>query len=77
MFGFSIWELLIVLAIVLAIFGASRFKNLGSDLGEAIKGFRTAIKDDPAESLGDGSADSAASAKQAKTAESPTDKPNV
>ncbi|MEM7220326.1 MAG: twin-arginine translocase TatA/TatE family subunit [Pseudomonadota bacterium] len=49
MFGLSIWELLIILAIVLLIFGPSRLKNIGSDLGGAIKGFRTAIKDDGAE----------------------------
>ena len=46
MFGLSIWELLIVLAIVVLVFGTARFKNLGSDLGSAIKGFRSAIKDD-------------------------------
>ncbi|MGD8417679.1 MAG: twin-arginine translocase TatA/TatE family subunit [Pseudomonadales bacterium] len=44
--GFGIWELLIVLAIVLLIFGPKRLKNLGSDLGSAIKGFRTAVSDD-------------------------------
>jgi len=51
MFGLSIWELLIVLAIVILVFGPSRLKTLGSDLGNAIKGFRTAVKDDPAEKL--------------------------
>lgn len=43
--GISIWQLLIVLAIVLAIFGTKRFKNIGSDLGSAIKGFKTAVSD--------------------------------
>ena len=46
MFGFGIWELLVVLAIVVLIFGPKRLKTLGSDLGGAIKGFRTAIKDE-------------------------------
>jgi sec-independent protein translocase protein TatA len=43
--GISIWQLLIILAIVLVLFGAKRLRNVGSDLGEAIKGFRKAVKD--------------------------------
>ena len=43
--GISIWQLLIILAIVLAIFGTKRFKNIGSDLGGAIKGFKNAVSD--------------------------------
>jgi sec-independent protein translocase protein TatA len=46
MFGLGVWELLIVLAIVLLLFGHKRLKNLGSELGSAIKGFRSAVKDD-------------------------------
>jgi sec-independent protein translocase protein TatA len=38
-------QLLIVLAIVLAIFGTKRLRSLGSDLGSAVKGFRTAVND--------------------------------
>ena len=49
MFGFGIWELLIVLIIVLLIFGPKRLKSLGGDLGSAIKGFRTAVKDEEPE----------------------------
>ncbi len=44
--GISIWQLLIILAIVLVLFGAKRLKNLGSDLGSAIKGFKKAVKDE-------------------------------
>jgi sec-independent protein translocase protein TatA len=44
--GISIWQLLIVLAIVLVIFGTKRFKNIGSDLGSAIKGFKKSVKDE-------------------------------
>jgi sec-independent protein translocase protein TatA len=45
--GISIWQLLIILAIVLLIFGTKRLKTLGGDLGGAIKGFRKAMdKDD-------------------------------
>ena len=39
------WELLIILAIVLVIFGPKRLKSLGSDLGNAIKGFRSAMSE--------------------------------
>ncbi len=38
-------QLLIVLAIVLAIFGTKRLRTLGSDLGSAIKGFRSAVSE--------------------------------
>jgi sec-independent protein translocase protein TatA len=43
--GISIWQLLIILAIVLVLFGAKRLRNVGSDLGGAIKGFKTAMKE--------------------------------
>ena len=42
--SFGPWELLIILAIVLVIFGPRRLKTLGADLGNAIKGFRSAVK---------------------------------
>jgi sec-independent protein translocase protein TatA len=41
--GISIWQLLIVLAIVLLLFGSKRLGSLGSDLGSAIKGFRQSL----------------------------------
>ena len=43
--GISIWQLLIVLVIVLLLFGAKRLRNVGGDLGAAIKGFKSAVKD--------------------------------
>ena len=46
MFGLGMTELLVILAIVLLIFGPKRLKNIGSDLGGAIKGFRNAVTDD-------------------------------
>ena len=42
---FSIWELLLILVIVLVLFGGSRLRNLGSDLGSTIRGFRDAMKE--------------------------------
>ncbi|WP_446810411.1 twin-arginine translocase TatA/TatE family subunit [Methylomonas sp. 2BW1-5-20] len=43
--GLSIPHLLVVLAIVVLVFGTKRLKNVGSDLGDAIKGFRKAVKE--------------------------------
>jgi sec-independent protein translocase protein TatA len=43
--GISPWQLLIVLAIVLLLFGTKKLRNLGGDLGSAIKSFRGAVKD--------------------------------
>ena len=47
MFGLGVPELLIILAVVLVLFGPKRLKNIGSELGNAIKGFRTAVKEEP------------------------------
>ena len=51
--GISIWQLLIILAIVILVFGTKRLKNIGADLGNAVKGFRSAMssadKDDDGE----------------------------
>lgn len=41
--GISIWQLLIILVIVLLLFGTKRLKNIGSDLGDAIRGFRSSM----------------------------------
>ncbi|OAI02844.1 Sec-independent protein translocase subunit TatA [Methylomonas methanica] len=43
--GLSIPHLLVVLVIVILVFGTKRLKNIGSDLGEAIRGFRSAVKE--------------------------------
>ena len=42
---FSIWHWLIVLLIVVMIFGTKKLKNIGSDLGGAVKGFKDGMKD--------------------------------
>lgn len=44
--GISIWQLLIVLGIIILIFGTKKLRNLGGDLGGAIKGFKQAVNDD-------------------------------
>lgn len=54
--GLSIWHWIIVLVVVLLIFGTKRLRNVGSDLGEAVKGFKKGMKDDddkPVERLDD------------------------
>jgi len=44
--GISIWQLLIILVIVALIFGTKKLRNIGGDLGGAVKGFKKAINDD-------------------------------
>jgi sec-independent protein translocase protein TatA len=43
--SFSIWHWLIVLVIVLLVFGTKKLRNLGSDLGGAVKGFKDGLRD--------------------------------
>lgn len=43
--GIGIWQLIIILVIVLLLFGTKRLRNLGGDLGGAIKGFKGAMKE--------------------------------
>ncbi|MEC5396759.1 Sec-independent protein translocase subunit TatA [Uliginosibacterium sp. H1] len=43
--SFSIWHWLIVLVIVLLVFGTKKLRNLGEDLGGAVKGFKQGMKD--------------------------------
>ena len=44
--GIGIWQLLIILLIVVMLFGTKKLRNLGSDLGGALRGFKTAMKED-------------------------------
>lgn len=46
--SFGITELIIIMVIVLLLFGTTKLKSIGSDLGSAIKGFRSAVTDDEA-----------------------------
>ncbi|KAF0804726.1 twin arginine-targeting protein translocase [Alcanivorax xiamenensis] len=43
--GISIWQLLIVLAIVVLLFGTKKLRNIGNDLGGAVKGFKDSMRD--------------------------------
>jgi sec-independent protein translocase protein TatA len=42
---FSIWHWLIVLVIVMTVFGTKKLKNIGTDLGQAVKGFKDGMRD--------------------------------
>ena len=59
--SFSIWHWLVVLLIVVLVFGTKKLKNIGTDLGGAVKGFKDGVKD------GGASADSATPPVQVNT----------
>lgn len=44
--GISIWQLLIIVAIIVLLFGTKKLRTLGADLGESVKGFKKAMADD-------------------------------
>ena len=52
--GFSIWHWLILLIIVLLIFGTKKLRNIGADLGGAVKGFKDGMKSSTVESAPNG-----------------------
>jgi sec-independent protein translocase protein TatA len=47
--SFSIWHWLIVLVIVMLVFGTKKLRNMGSDLGGAVKGFKDGMKEETAD----------------------------
>ncbi|MFK7863711.1 MAG: Sec-independent protein translocase subunit TatA [Pseudohongiellaceae bacterium] len=47
--GIGVWQLLIILLIVFMLFGTKKLRNLGSDLGGALKGFKSAMGDEDKE----------------------------
>ena len=78
--GISIWQLLIVLVIVLLLFGTKKLRNLGTDLGGAVKGFRSTMKDganaeESSETEGEASQESLA--ESAEDADSDLDRENA
>ncbi len=70
--SFSIWHWLIVLVIVVLVFGTKKLKNIGADLGGAVKGFKDGVKDG-----GAASADAAAAAQQQVTVAQKASDPNT
>lgn len=51
--GISMWQLLIILLIVVLIFGTKKLRNMGGDLGSAVKNFKGAMKDGEADKPAD------------------------
>ena len=49
--SFGVWELVIVLLIVALLFGTKKLRSIGGDLGGALKGFRSALKDEDSEQV--------------------------
>lgn len=79
--GIGIWQLLIILAIVVLLFGTKKLRSIGSDLGGALKGFKNAIKegDDKAEEDSkqaniESKTDDSATATKASTEKTPSEK---
>ena len=78
--GISVTQLVILLVIVMLVFGTKRLRNIGSDLGSAVKGFRKGIEEEPEDKEPEQitKAEKTAAAPQTKeekaTAQSPTDK---
>ena len=64
--SFSIWHWLIVLLVVVLIFGTKKLKNIGADLGGAVKGFKDGVKS--GQEAADATAPPAAPAQQVTTA---------
>lgn len=54
--GIGVWQLLIVLLIVVLLFGTKKLKNVGGDLGSALKSFRSAMHDEEANTSSKGEA---------------------
>ncbi|MDH3634087.1 MAG: twin-arginine translocase TatA/TatE family subunit [Gammaproteobacteria bacterium] len=46
--GISIWSLLLILAIVILLFGTKKLRNVGGDLGGAIRSFKKSVKEEEA-----------------------------
>ncbi len=70
--SFSIWHWVIVLLIVVMVFGTKKLKNMGSDLGGAVKGFKDGMKDGSQPATDDAAAAKQPQVTQAATADKST-----
>ncbi len=70
--SFSIWHWAIVLLIVVMVFGTKKLRNMGSDLGGAVKGFKDGMKDG-----GASADDKTAAVTNAQVADKPVDKTTI
>ena len=71
--GFSIWHWLIVLLSVVMVFGTKKLRNMGGDLGGAVKGFKDGMKDGGAAPADD----KTAAVTHAQAADKPVDKTTI
>lgn len=69
--GIGIWQLVIILVIVIMLFGTKRLRNIGTDLGSAIKGFKKSVSDDDTSKAEE--ADAKSEADETKNVESKAD----
>ncbi len=69
--GIGIWQLVIILVIVIMLFGTKRLRNIGTDLGSAIKGFKKSVSDDDSSKTDD--ADAKSESDHARNVEDQTD----
>ncbi len=67
--GISIWSLLLILAIVILLFGTKKLRNVGGDLGSAIKNFKKSVKDEEAAKSGDAESEPKAQVIEGKVSE--------
>lgn len=74
MMGISVTKLLIILAIIIVVFGTKRLRNLGTDLGETIKGFRNSLKEGEKDGADNKTDSDSKDSDKAKITESNTDK---
>jgi sec-independent protein translocase protein TatA len=74
--SFSIWHWLIVLLIVVMVFGTKKLKNIGGDLGGAVKGFKDGMKEGGA-AADDKAASPAGQVTNAQAADKPADKTTI
>jgi sec-independent protein translocase protein TatA len=72
--SFSIWHWLIVLLIVVLLFGTSKIKNIGKDLGGAVKGFKEGMRDGTDQNANNGPADPSGQVGQTIEGEAKRDK---
>jgi len=75
--GLSLWHWLVVLVIVVLVFGTKRLKNVGHDLGEAVRGFKKGLNEDDAQARSGepGSGDDAATRGDAARTDDDRDPP--
>ena len=77
--GISVWQLLIVLAIIVLLFGTKKLRGIGKDMGGAVRGFRDAMGDEEKAKAGDADAadDKAAELAHQESSELKQDEPVV